>query len=107
MSEVTTTLTEETLHMIDGVSGLVGGTVATVMAVVSLDGATISVELAGTIFVSGCGLVWWLSARFTKIDDNQKASTAALERLKTEVEELRKILRNCPLAHGDKCETQD
>ena len=86
------------MSMIDGVTGIVAGTASTALfAVVSLDGSTISVEAAVGVVVFISGVVWWLSSKFTKIDDS-------LTRLKSDMAELKKVLKNCPASKKLDCE---
>ena len=79
------------MNMMDGVSGLVGGTVLTAIAAVTLDGSSVSIELAGGLFMTGGGIVWWMSSKFTKLSDN-------ITSLREDVSEMKKVLRNCPAA---------
>ena len=80
-------------NMIDGLTGLTAGTVVTALAAVSLDGASLSIEVVGGLILTVGGTVWWLSSKFTKLDDR----LAAIE----------KVLSNCPAARNNKfdCES--
>lgn len=89
--------------MMDGVSGIIAGTVATTIAVVTLDGASISIELAGGLLVSVGGVVWWMSSKFTKLDDNQIQTNDRLSALAERLEKIEHALKNCPAAKNQDC----
>jgi len=44
--------------------------------------------------------VWWMSSKFTKLDDN-------LTTLRDEMREVKNVLKNCPAARKVDCETED
>ena len=84
----------------DAVSGIIAGTTATAIAAVTLDGSSLSIELAGGLMVTVAGIVWWMSSKFTKLDDN-------LTTLRDEMREVKNVLKNCPAARKVDCETED
>ena len=86
--------------MINGVTGIIAGTAATAIAAVTLDGSSLSIELAGGLMVTVAGIVWWMSSKFTKLDDN-------LTTLRKEMREVKNVLKNCPAARKVDCETED
>jgi hypothetical protein len=91
------------MNMMDGVSGIIAGTAATALAVVTLDGASISIELAGGLLVSVGGIVWWLSSKFTKLDDNQSRISERLDAVAERLERIEVTLRKCPAAKVTDC----
>jgi hypothetical protein len=91
------------MNMMDGVSGIIAGTAAAGLAVVTLDGASISIELAGGLLVSVGGVVWWMSSKFTKLDDNQTRIHDRLDGMAERLERIEVVLRNCPAAKVADC----
>ena len=92
---------ERYMNMMDGVSGIIGGTAAVALAVVTLDGASISIELAGGLLVSVGGIIWWLSSKFRGLDDSQTRTNERLEAMAYRLERIEVTLRNCPAAKVD------
>ena len=88
----------------DVVSGIIAGTAATALAVVTLDGASISIELAGGMLVSVGGVVWWLSSKFTNLTDNQNRIHERLDSMAERLERIEVVLRNCPAAKNVDCQ---
>ena len=87
----------------DCVSGLIAGTAATALASVTLDGASISIELAGGLLVSVGGVVWWLSSKFRGLDDHAVRTNERLDGFAERMERMERVLRNCPAAKNSEC----
>jgi hypothetical protein len=85
----------EGVKMIDGLAGITVGAVTTVsmFAAASLDGSTISVEAAVGVVVFISGLVWWMSAKFQRMDDR--------------LQNIERALQNCPQNKNGICEAED
>ena len=88
----------------DVVSGIIAGTAATALAVVTLDGASISIELAGGLLVSVGGCGWWLSSKFRGLDDNQARTNERLDGVAERLERIEHALKNCPAAKTFNCD---
>lgn len=89
--------------MMDGISGLIAGTAATAFAAVALDGSTVSIEMVAKISVPVGGVIWWLSSKFTKVDDNQTAINNRLDSVVTRLDRIEQALKNCPAAKSLEC----
>ena len=91
------------MNMIDGITGLIAGTAATAFATVALDGSTVSVEMVAKIAVPVGGMVWWLSSKFTRIDDHQTAINNRLDSVVTRLDRIETTLKNCPAGKLSEC----
>ena len=94
--------------MMDGISGLIAGTMATAFAAVAMDGSMVSVETVAKIAIPVGGMVWWLSSKFRGIDDNQavilnsqSALNNRIDSVLTRLDRIEVVLRNCPEAKVD------
>jgi hypothetical protein len=87
----------------DCLSGIIAGTAATALAAVTIDGASISVELAGAIFVGGGSMVWWMASKFRGLDDHAVRTNERLDGFAERMENMEKVLKNCPATKNVPC----
>jgi len=91
------------MNMMDGISGIIAGTMATAFAAVALDGSMVSLELVAKIAIPIGGMVWWMSSKFTRIDDHQTAVNNRLDSVVTRLDRIETVLKNCPAGKLSDC----
>lgn len=70
-----------------------GGTTAAMLAAAGIEGQSISIPVAAAVMVFVGSLMWYLSAKFQRVDDR--------------LQNIERALKNCPRNKNGVCETKE